>query len=184
MANAPKRRKSPTVTKKNSATAKKRTRKRPVKAKKSSGSGLVFAIIAVLAIVAGIGYMIFSSDAKVKDTKRYLPKERAVEALPEKPEPNWSYETNLKTKEVVVDIPEKKKSTREYQMQCGSFKRETDAQSLKAKIAFQGLNSQVKKTGSWYRVILGPYKRKRTAEKERHKLQRAKINGCQVWLWR
>jgi cell division protein FtsN len=90
----------------------------------------------------------------------------------------------LKDKEVVVDIPEKEKSTRRYQMQCGSFRNQGDAESLKAKIAFQGLTSQVKKTGDWYRVILGPYERKRPAEKDRHKLQRAKINGCQIWTWR
>ena len=85
---------------------------------------------------------------------------------------------------MIVDIPKETKPSVPYQMQCGSFRNKDDAESLKANIAFQGLESNVKKTGTWYRVILGPYERKRLAEKERHKLQRAKINGCQIWLWR
>ena len=38
-------------------------------------------------------------------------------------------------------------------------------------------------SGRWYRVIIGPYQSKRLAEKQRHTLQRAKINGCKIWLW-
>jgi cell division protein FtsN len=163
---------------------KKDRRKRPVKKKQSSGLGLIIVIFVVLISVITVGYLFFSGEEQVENKKRDLPKEQEIEILPEKPEPNWSYETSLKTKEVEVDIPEKKKAKRDYQMQCGSFRREGDAQTLKARIAFQGLNSEVKKTGNWYRVILGPYKRKRLAEKDRHKLQRAKINGCAVWLWR
>ena len=171
------------VQRKKAAAASKTRRRRPVKAKKSSGSGLMIAMVAALVIIIGVGYLIFSGDEKVETKKRALPIAPA-EVLPEKPEPNWSYESNLKTKEVVVDVPEKKKAKLDYQMQCGSFRVESDANALKARIAFQGLNSRVRKTGDWYRVILGPYKRKRLAEKERHKLQRAKINGCAIWLWR
>ena len=50
-----------------------------------------------------------------------------------------------------------------------------------------GLESQVRssegKNGLWYRVILGPYETKRAAERDRHKLQRAKIYGCAIWNW-
>lgn len=75
-----------------------------------------------------------------------------------------------------------------YLMQCGSFRTEQQAQELKANIAFAGIASQVKKTtgsnGVWYKVILGPYERKRLAESDKHKLSRNKINYCQIWLWR
>jgi cell division protein FtsN len=37
--------------------------------------------------------------------------------------------------------------------------------------------------GIWYKVILGPYENKRAAERNKHTLQNAKINGCQIWLW-
>lgn len=155
--------------------------KRPKKGKQ----GFPFlAIVIALSLSVFIGYFIFAVEKPqvIKTvTKQPIEKE---EELPEKPQPKWQYEQSLASKEVIVDIPEEKKNTRPYQMQCGSFKRQGDAEALKANIAFQGLNSTIKKTGTWYRVILGPYDRKRVAEKERHKLQRAKINGCQIWYWR
>ncbi len=144
----------------------------------------VFAVLIALSLTAFIGYFIFAvekPEVTTTVTKKPVKKE---ELLPEKPQPKWQYEESLPKKEIEVDIPEEEKNTRPYQMQCGSFKKQGDAESLKARIAFQGINSIVKKTGSWYRVILGPYDRKRMAEKERHKLQRAKINGCQIWYWR
>lgn len=151
--------------------------------KENQGFPFLAVIIAIL-LSSFIGYFMFAVE---KPAPVVLVKKQTIqkeELLPEKPQPKWQYEESLPSKEVQVDIPEEKKNTRPYQMQCGSFRKQKDAESLKARIAFQGLNSIVKKTGSWYRVILGPYDRKRIAEKERHKLQRAKINGCQIWYWR
>ncbi|MEH6453722.1 MAG: SPOR domain-containing protein [Psychromonas sp.] len=161
-------------------------RKRPVRNKKQPQKG--FPIVAVLGIVlltAFIGYFMFAVE-KPAEPVVVVNKEppRKEEELPEKPQPKWEYEDLLKTQKMEVEIPEVVEQTRPYQMQCGSFRQQNDAESLKVRIAFQGLNSEVRKTGSWYRVILGPYERKRPAEKDRHKLQRAKINGCQIWLWR
>ena len=174
---------------KSSKTNKQTARKRQVSKRNQPKKGFPFlATFAALLLMGFIGYIIFAVDIvdmpepPVVSKKPTLKKE---EQLPEKPQPRWEYEYTLKTKEIEVDIPvESDKPKRPYQMQCGSFRRQGDAESLKARIAFQGLNSQVRKTGNWYRVILGPYERKRLAEKERHKLQRAKINGCQIWYWR
>ena len=75
-----------------------------------------------------------------------------------------------------------------YKMQCGSFKTSKQAETLKARIAFSGLEAQVKsvagKNGTWHKVFLGPYPRKRLAEKDKHTLKRNNINYCQIWLWR
>jgi len=175
---------TPTKRRKKPAPAKKGRRPAP-KRPKDEKQGFPFVAFAIaLSLCAFIGYFVFAVD-KPEVTKVVAKKPvKQEEVLPEKPQPQWVYEESLPNKEVVVDIPEEEEHTRPYQMQCGSFKKQNDAESLKAKIAFQGLNSIVKKTGTWYRVILGPYDRKRTAERERHKLQRAKINGCQIWYWR
>jgi len=164
-------------------TARRGATKRP----KNGKQGFPFLAVAIaLMLIAFIGYFVFAVDkpapVAVETTQKSTLKKDDL--LPEKPQPKWQYEESLQNKEVIVDIPEETKNTRPYQMQCGSFRKQNDAESLKAKIAFQGLNSTVKKTGDWYRVILGPYERKRVAEKERHKLQRAKINGCKIWHWR
>lgn len=166
-------------------TTKRTTRKRPASKRNQPKKGFPFLAAAVALLLIGfIGYFVIGVEKPeiTKVIKKQTVKKE--ELLPEKPQPQWEYEKTLKTKEVKVEIPEQKKPTRPYQMQCGSFRKQGDAESLKAKIAFQGLNSTVKKTGNWYRVILGPYDRKRLAEKERHKLQRAKINGCMIWYWR
>jgi cell division protein FtsN len=78
-------------------------------------------------------------------------------------------------------------SDRRYLMQCGSFRKQSQAEELKAKIAFQGLESQVLESkgskGIWFRVVLGPYETKRDAERARHALRSAKVNRCQIWNW-
>jgi len=169
----------------------KATRKKPVKRpanhrhnkrnQKKQGFPFIASFVALL-LIGFIAYFVFAvKKPPVKPKKKVVVQE---EVLPEKPQPKWDYVDALKTKEVEVDIPEEKKPSKPYQMQCGSFRHKGDAESLKATIAFQGLESTVKKTGNWYRVILGPYDRKRLAEKQRHILQRAKINGCAIWLWR
>lgn len=163
--------------------ARRGTSRRPTRKQPKQGFPYIACLIALLLIVF-VGYFVFGAEkptTTAQPPKMSLPQE---EALPEKPQPKWDYVDILKTKEVTVDIPEDTKPSTPYQMQCGSFRNQGDAESLKAKIAFQGLTSTVKKTGDWYRVILGPYDRKRVAEKDRHKLQRARINGCQIWLWR
>ncbi|MBY6187307.1 SPOR domain-containing protein [Marinobacter hydrocarbonoclasticus] len=115
------------------------------------------------------------------------PKPKKEEApLPEKPEEDWQYIDVLPNSEVEVEVPEQETSG-PYLMQCGSFRSEDQANSMRATIAFQGLESQVRRSegskGVWYRVVLGPYERKRLAEKDRHTLQRGGINTCQIWLW-
>ncbi|MEL0660759.1 SPOR domain-containing protein [Psychromonas arctica] len=162
----------------------KRGAKRNNKRKQSKQGFPYIACFVALLLIAFISYFVFAVEkppAKIKPKKSTV---KTEEVLPEMPQPEWDYVDILKTKEVKVDIPVDTKPSKPYQMQCGSFRHQDDAESLKAKIAFQGLTSMVKKTGNWYRVILGPYDRKRLAEKQRHKLQRAKIHGCQIWFWR
>jgi cell division protein FtsN len=161
------------------------TRKRQVRKKNQPKKGFpILAVLAILLLTVFLGYFIFAVEKPVQQVIINKEPPNTEEELPEKPQPQWEYENSLKTNEVEVDIPVVSAPTRPYQMQCGSFRRKNDAESLKVRIAFQGLTSEVRKTGNWYRVILGPYKRKRPAEKDRHKLQRAKIHGCQIWLWR
>ena len=75
-----------------------------------------------------------------------------------------------------------------YKMQCASFKTMKQAEILKANIAFTGLSAQIAKSvgtkSTYYKVFLGPYDKKRDAERDKHKLKNNKINGCQIWLWK
>jgi len=105
------------------------------------------------------------------------------EVLPPLPAEKWDYVESLPNREIKVKAKALPVSTIPYVMQCGAYKTLRQAQKRKAIIAFQGLSSKVRKKedSSWYRVVLGPYKYKREAEKEKHKLQRAKIEPCAIW---
>ncbi|PIW59999.1 SPOR domain-containing protein [Shewanella sp. CG12_big_fil_rev_8_21_14_0_65_47_15] len=107
-------------------------------------------------------------------------------ALPPQPKEEWTYLNELENKHVEVDIPDvvASRTPQQYQLQCASFRQESQANQMKAVIAFQGLEAQVRQiegtTGTWYKVALGPYETRREAERKRHVLQNAGINGCQI----
>lgn len=71
-----------------------------------------------------------------------------------------------------------------YTMPCGSFRDEQRADGLKAIIALTGNNSEIKsvqwKGETWYRVQLGPFSSKRTAEKIKHRLENNNLHDCQI----
>ncbi len=172
---------------------KKPTRAKGGKAKQATHSPkprLWLMLIVVLVICAGFGYFLFYIDGsaeKVTNTPvQNKPSIKQSKPLPKAPSESWDYE-KLDQKEIEVELPEQQQNTRPYRLQCGSFKTMTQADSMKAKIAFQGFESFIKKvqgkTSPWYQVYLGPFERKRSAEAARHKLQRAGLNYCQIFLW-
>ncbi|RJG42363.1 SPOR domain-containing protein [Motilimonas pumila] len=155
----------------------------------------VVASVVAAAALGGFGYFLYTISGSAEQTEiaqptpssnitNSKPKEKP---LPDKPKEKWDYIQELENKEVVVEVPPDPPPAVPYQMQCGSFRTLDQAEALKANIAFQGVESIIRKvngkTGVWYKVILGPYERKRMAEKERHKMKRANINYCQIWKW-
>lgn len=109
-----------------------------------------------------------------------------------KPTPAKKTEPAQKPAEKVVKKkPAEKKaepaSTVRYVLQCGAYRKKSQADERKAQIAFQGLNSQLKVSndakGTWYRVVLGPYSQKSSAEKDKAKLQSSGVSPCGIWHW-
>ncbi|MBT1444088.1 SPOR domain-containing protein [Shewanella sp. JM162201] len=149
----------------------------------------------IVALIAGFGYFLWSIKGSADTAKAEQAKVEAAKpkkdpnALPPKPQEEWTYLKELENKQVEVDVPkpEEIRSAGPYQMQCGSFRDASQAEKMKAVIAFQGMTAQVRKSegsnGAWYKVILGPYEKKRDAERARHKLQGIGMNTCQIWLW-
>lgn len=108
--------------------------------------------------------------------------------LPELQEEEWEFMETLTDPdyEIPVEMPDPLAvSDTEYVLQCGSFRKQEQAESMRARIAFQGLEAHIKESngenGLWYRVAMGPYERKRAAEKDRHTLQRAGFTTCRIW---
>jgi cell division protein FtsN len=111
-----------------------------------------------------------------------------LEKLPDLPvlgDEEWAYIDSLPDYSVEVDATGPLTRDKDFIMQCGSFRTIDRAQTLRANIAFQGLESRILtsdgQNGLWYRVVLGPYERKRSAERHRHQLRNANVNGCKIW---
>ncbi|MDC9604061.1 cell division protein FtsN [Xenorhabdus griffiniae] len=87
-------------------------------------------------------------------------------------------------------VPEKKSSTSsqastksevnetKLMLQCGSFRTMEQAESVRASLAFAGIESQITTKDNWNRVVLGPYKNKTSAEKMRERVAVAGVPGC------
>ncbi|GGW52059.1 SPOR domain-containing protein [Alishewanella tabrizica] len=114
-------------------------------------------------------------------------KPQTKDELPPKPvaEP-YQYIQELENKEVTVELTEQRRSG-PAQLQCGSFRQQSQAEAMKAQIAFAGITADVRRTegtnGVWYRIILGPYESRRAATVDMNRLRQMGINTCQVRNW-
>ncbi len=155
------------------------------------------AMLLALVLLGGLGYLIHLVKGSAGNHQAAEPAApppapvKKVNPIDQKPVEKWRYIEQLENKEVVVSVPtpanERKKPdaapAKPYYMQCGSFRSAAQAEQLKARIAFQGLTSEVKRSegsnGIWYRVVMGPYDSKRKADQEKHKMSRINT-GCIV----
>ena len=147
-------------------------------------------VAVVVALLLGFAWFLWSiKDNADPDTAQPLTVEPAPieDELPELPEEEWEYIKTLPGYEVEVELAEQEKSDKRYLMQCASFRTRAQADEMRAKIAFQGLEAQIRHSdganGEWFRVILGPFDAKRDAERAKHALRKVNITTCQIWFW-
>ena len=167
-------------------------KRRPSKAKPAASSIPWLAIILAICIVSGFAYFLWYLNQQpalevTAEPKKPVAVAAKPDPLPEKPtsEP-YQYIKELENKEVKVEVTEQA-AAGPYQMQCGSFRNQSQAEEMKAKIAFSGFTAEVRRSegtnGIWYRVVLGPYESKRQATADRNRLRQQNINTCQIWNW-
>lgn len=159
---------------------------------------LLVALLIVGMFVAGLLWLKSSNERQAgpdepvlftESAERELPTppQATLDALPDAPQERWQYIEELENHSVEVIVPEREQARRRL-MQCGSFRSESDAQELRARIAMAGYESQVRRTesaqhGAWFRVILGPFDGVRPAQTVNNQLRRNNIHGCQIWYW-
>ena len=102
---------------------------------------------------------------------------------PPPPDEVWEYVSILPKKRMKVKARSRPTSNTLYIMQCGAYRTLYQAEREKNRIVMKGFAARVEKDkdGIWHRVVLGPYKAKRWADRDKHKLQLAKIHPCVVW---
>ena len=156
---------------------------------------LVIGLIIGILVTFAINQQFFPSDTKpvVETKKEPLSAKSRYQAVPanEATDSDFSFYDELENK--TVEVPDEKPqtvtnttSTKRFIMQCGSFRKEASAETLRAQIAMNGFEAKIKPTveksgNRWFRVVLGPYDSKRFAERERHQLERNNINNCRIW---
>ena len=149
----------------------------------------------VLALVAVYFYQTSNSNepavVKTETTKPKPSAKSRYQAVPaEEVETNeFEYHEELKKKRIEVDtpppLPASEENENRYIMQCGSFRKISAAETLRAQIGMNGFEARIKttneKNGTWHRVQIGPYDSKRKAETDRRQLERNNINDCAIW---
>ncbi|PHM62340.1 cell division protein FtsN [Xenorhabdus ishibashii] len=110
--------------------------------------------------------VLINPPAQQQNTEQTLPEQKPA-AVPEK-RPLSSSQANTKS-----EINEAK-----LMLQCGSFRTMEQAESVRASLAFAGIESQITTKDNWNRVVLGPYKNKASAEKMRERVAGAGVPGC------
>lgn len=71
-----------------------------------------------------------------------------------------------------------KTDTRRWMIQCGSFRGAEQAETVRAKLAFEGFDSRITTNNGWNRVVIGPVKGKDAAESTMGRLKVAGHPNC------
>lgn len=100
----------------------------------------------------------------------------APAAKPTRPEAPVETKTEAKT-EAKTEKEPKEKSQR-WVIQCGSFKAMDQAESIRAQLAFGGIESRITTSGGWNRVMLGPYASRAIADKSLQNLRSNGVSNC------
>ncbi|AHF78924.1 Cell division protein [Sodalis praecaptivus] len=71
-----------------------------------------------------------------------------------------------------------KEKPQRWLVQCGSFKAMDQAESVRAQLAFAGIESRITTGGGWNRVLLGPYSSRAGADKILQSVRAAGVSNC------
>lgn len=134
---------------------------------KSSRPWVWICLILMLgSFVAGILYL----DSRIVKSSKANAKTQAPGSNKQKPK--IDFYTVLENRKVDIPVPEddvdglqnpsiNKQAIEKFTLQAGSFQSATDADSLKAQLAFLGLEAKVHSANvngaTWHRVVLGPF---------------------------
>ena len=147
--------------------------------------GLMVALLVYLSGQSQSGTSIVTSKPAVKKP--------AVKKVKKKPVKNdglrYEFYTVLPESEIVIPedtVEERVTVKHRYVLQAGSFRKQTEADSLRARLALLGVESSIEKVAvngdDWHRVRIGPYKSIRDVNSTRNLLARNNVNVILIKL--
>jgi cell division protein FtsN len=137
-------------------------------AKKQSGSHWVW--IALLLILGSFAGFVFFLDTQIEEEEKSQPVETSQEKDDKPridfysilPEVKLDFPVTEEQQEAIENPSINKTADEVIILQVGSFQSSSEADSLKAQLAFLGLEAKIQSAvvndDTWYRVMLGPYK--------------------------
>ncbi|MEH0834646.1 cell division protein FtsN [Pectobacterium cacticida] len=72
----------------------------------------------------------------------------------------------------------KAEKNQRWAIQCGSFKTINPAESVRAQLAFAGIESRITSNGGWNRIMLGPYSSRAAVDNMIQRLKGAGVSNC------
>ncbi|HCV65386.1 MAG TPA: cell division protein FtsN [Serratia sp.] len=109
------------------------------------------------------------------------PKPQTVTPPPvqvKQPKPEVKPETKPEVKQETAKQETKPESKQKWMVQCGSFRATDQAESVRARLAFEGIESRITAGGGWNRVVLGPYSSRAAADKTLSRLKGVGMSSC------
>ncbi len=94
------------------------------------------------------------------------------------PSPQPKAEVRAEPKAEPKADKEPKEKAQRWLIQCGSFKAMDQAESIRAQLAFGGIESRITTSGGWNRVMLGPYPTRAGADKSLQSLKGSGVSNC------
>ncbi|CAI1188656.1 Cell division protein FtsN [Serratia ficaria] len=119
----------------------------------------------------------FNSGATTAPVQQHQP---AAQPKPVAPPPTQVKQPEPKPqpKPEVKQETAKPESKQKWMVQCGSFRATDQAESVRARLAFEGIESRITAGGGWNRVVLGPYSSRAAADKTLSRLKGVGMSSC------
>ncbi|EIC83701.1 cell division protein FtsN [Serratia sp. M24T3] len=95
-----------------------------------------------------------------------------------KPEREKPQQQTLAQNAPEKEKPKEQEKSQRFIVQCGSFRGTEQAESVRAKLAFEGFESRVTSNGGWNRVVIGPYNNRAGADGTLSRLKGSGISSC------
>lgn len=123
----------------------------------------------------------FNNGATTTPVQQHQPKPQAtppVQARQPEAKPQPKPQVKPETKPETAKQETKPEQKQKWMVQCGSFRATDQAESVRAQLAFEGIESRITSGGGWNRVMLGPYSSRAAADKTLARLKGSGMSSC------